>query len=426
MPPRSLSLAIVACWLAVTGLFVYLDVWPSFHASEPTLFAIELVDEASRQADTCGWTVLKNGGAAYAANTEWKYHGASDDSFEFTCQLWCKDSYAERAGEPVVPWLPLVQFNKVEMPKSTYLVARTGRLKRLETGGVSYNLAFGGAGQEVAVKANVIASPGENSFAPHIDVSFAGLKGQAVPDSPVPGEFSRLGDPVPLSGRGLALNPLHPLRRVPDLREGQHWRLPVIDPFAFLAVLGARGEAAGATLRGAGLLPDQEAYELEARVLPGRETLSWDGKDYPCRVVKATGDGAVTSLTVWVREGDGNVLQQEAKVYGDTWTFVRRGPAFVITSRPEPPPGRRQQLAQAVATLGLPPPSSPGAALLQAGVAARVATLDAPALRRTHLLAQAAAAQALAPPAAPGPLFPQAAVAARVATLEASAPEPAP
>jgi len=364
MPSRLITLVIIALWLVTTGLFVARDLWPRLAPSEPLMFPVDIVDEAARQTivanrqelrddriagvdriagittDGVSWYVLKNGGGGYRANTYWDYI-PEDDSFRSRCELGIGNRAAEPAKSEGVGPLGLFQFQNVDA-RSSYYLTRAGHLTRLEAS-TEYDLFLAQEAIKLAprVRAEVSGEQRAGSFVPHLDVSFP-LPGGKKRLGPValgplrPEAFQRNDVPVPAPGRGLVLNPLHPPRRIPNLTPGQRWRVAVIDPFALIGLVAPLWPAGEA-------LPDAGASVLEAAVLPRVKTLVWDedhgnaaGKteEVTCRVIECLGDGAVTRLALWAREGDGFLLKQEADVWGDTWTFWRRDHAY----RMEPPP----------------------------------------------------------------------------------------
>ena len=326
MPSRSLTVAIVVSWLVMSGTFLVGDVWPRLFPPEPTLFPIELIDEAGQQADSIGWTVFKNDEETYIANTEWVYD-ASADSFRSSCTLNRKGMQAEtpRAGRPA--WPP--HFHDLRMD-STAHVSRSERVERLLTKPTFTFVPPGGAGKMLRAEGDLAGDRAGShlTLSAAVTVTPSDLPpGEKDPAAPAPTPSEQAG--VPLSPRGNVLNPLHPLRRVRDVRPGQAWPIPVIDPFA-VAALPDLPDARPAD-------PDAHAalaHVLAARVLPGTRALRWENEDHECRVIEARGDGPVTALTVWVRAGDNFVLQQEVTVRGDEWLFVRRLHPHRVPSRP--------------------------------------------------------------------------------------------
>jgi hypothetical protein len=102
---------------------------------------------------------------------------------------------------------------------------------------------------------------------------------------------------------GTVLNPMHLLNRVPGMRPGRHWRVPLLDPLADTNAIGA-------------FIPKSLAVtELEASVEP--VMLKWGHEEVTCYCIeyRKPGEADVRART-WVRRRDGLVLQQEAGVGG--------------------------------------------------------------------------------------------------------------
>jgi hypothetical protein len=132
-------------------------------------------------------------------------------------------------------------------------------------------------------------------------------------DSPFTKQQDFTLEPVPVSGGAAVLNPLHPVNRLVNVRPGQSWRMPLVDPLA---------DAVRQTLpKGAGFLNTQPTY-LNAEVLHERKTLTWQKQEVTCLVIEYRGDHDFTART-WVRESDGLVLRQEATQGGETLTLER-------------------------------------------------------------------------------------------------------
>src|SRR4051812_26660063 len=109
MPPRFLSLGILAFWLATTGWLVSRDFWPRFQPDEPPPFAIDLVDEAQRQAVPIRWAITHNGKPIGRAETSVVYREADD-------------SFALRSESRLEMPLGLLGTVKVQKVKTTYRV----------------------------------------------------------------------------------------------------------------------------------------------------------------------------------------------------------------------------------------------------------------------------------------------------------------
>jgi hypothetical protein len=369
MPKRFLTLAIVAFWLGMTGLFAYEVLWPRLMPSEPLMFPVDIIDEAGTQTETVNWEVTKNGTIGYRADVDWRYH-PDEDTFESECTLAWRFSEDWRdlgphhvlaqafgagalapGGVPVgmlaqhaaawkvlesdrlgVEWeaprqdqLPgLPQIHDVNVQRSAYRLTRHGEMKSI-TVKASYGLAWGSdQGRGIKVQAEVTGEPRSGRFAPHVKLSFPELADETNIGPLTLKDFAGDGAAVAVLERGTILNPLHPPRRLPELRDGQRWRAVVIDPFALLGLVAPLDRALGGALREAGVAADGGAEVLDAKVLPGTQLIDWEGgRDVPCRVVRCTGDGAVKSLTLWAREHDGLMMRQEVSLWGDAWTFLR-------------------------------------------------------------------------------------------------------
>ena len=323
MPRPLITSAIVVFWLGMAGLFVYEVLWPRLMPSEPAMFPVDIVDEAGPQLETTSWLVYKNGGGGYRAATDWEYV-AESDTFRSRCQLSHAQRVEEAPRELGGPWLP--QFHEVKTD-SHYHMTRAGQMTGIEAT-TTYTLALPALAEDgLTVTAKVSGHPRTGRFVPQVELSFPIPGGELGRARLRPKDVAREAAPVAVSPRGLVLNPLHPPRRLADLRPGQRWQVTLLDPFALLDLVGCLGSAAGDRLRHAGVADDAVADVLEARALPDLETLHWEEKneDVTCRLIRCAGDDPYPALTLWVRERDGMLYKQEATTRsGDVWTFVRR------------------------------------------------------------------------------------------------------
>ncbi|MBY0527579.1 MAG: hypothetical protein K2R98_29550 [Gemmataceae bacterium] len=280
MPSRTLSLAIIAFWLATSAWLVYRDLWPSWRSGEPPPYAIDLVDEASPNAMPIRWSVFRDGTRIGRAYTRVLYR-ASDDTFELH-------------GEMVnLKMLRGMMANiDVKSMTSMYRVTRDGELREV---------------------IGTIDGQGELLFPFHQQGTLQGsitgqvngrlFEAQGRIESSL-GSRDLKPEPIELTARASVLNPLHPVNRVTGLRPGQRWRMPVVDPMA----------AAMATL-----FPGVRTgpRNLNAQVLAEPDELPWINELVPCLVIEyrdADDPGADTwSARTWVRQSDGLVLRQEAQ-----------------------------------------------------------------------------------------------------------------
>ena len=118
-----------------------------------------------------------------------------------------------------------------------------------------------------------------------------------------------------------ALNPLHPVHRLRNLRPGQRWVQPLTDPLADAQRM-ALSEIAK---RYTGVDFKQFAGPAKAKNLlaevAGPKSLEWHDEMQDCYVITYRGDNYAAST--WVRVADGLVLRQEASSSGDEWTLQR-------------------------------------------------------------------------------------------------------
>jgi hypothetical protein len=323
MPNRLITSAIVAFWLGMAGLFCYQALWPRLMPAEPAMFPVDIVDEAGPQSERTTWSVTKNGGEGYGATTDWEYV-PDTDTFQSHCQLNRGQRFPELPRAIGGPWLP--QFHEVKAD-SHYYLTRDGLMTGIDAT-ATYTLAVPAlAADGLTVSAKVTGKSHAGRFVPELEMTFPALPGERAGSRGRPDPVKRQAAPAAVSPRGIVLNPLHPPRRLPALRPGQRWQVTLIDPFALLDLVGGLGPAAGEQLRRAGVADDTGADVLEARVLPGLETLYWaeKGEDVTCRVIRCGDEGSYPALTLWVRERDGMLYQQEAVTRsGDVWVFTRR------------------------------------------------------------------------------------------------------
>src|SRR4051794_32793685 len=69
MPPRWLSLVIVAFWMGTTGWLLWRDVWPMWRPGEPPAYTIDLTAEVHRAKPHIRWTVAQNDRYVFRAET---------------------------------------------------------------------------------------------------------------------------------------------------------------------------------------------------------------------------------------------------------------------------------------------------------------------------------------------------------------------
>ena len=112
-------------------------------------------------------------------------------------------------------------------------------------------------------------------------------------------------EPVAMPKRATLLNPLEPVHKLARVREGQRWRIPMVDPMSLFWERTPR------------------LKYLDAQVLPQVEWIKWGTRrdPVPCLVIQYQGD-EISGYT-WVQEEDGLVVGQEITQHGETLRLMR-------------------------------------------------------------------------------------------------------
>jgi hypothetical protein len=284
MPPRIITLGIIAFWMTMTGWTLYKDVWPRVQPDSPPPFTVDLMDEAQLQGPNhIIWRLSTNGQPGIFHLETWVQFLPKEDLFELHGNMW---PVVDREGH--ISELALMSM------LSTMTVNREGELKSLEMKLMPP--------VPLPIPTNLVVEP---------RIVLMGLvkDGSLVPRIQAPEKgFDRTFDPIPIKTRGSILNPLQPLNRLPNLKRGQKWRMPVVDPVS---------QAFGS------LAPLSSGYvrTFEAEVLHDVKSLRWRDEDVACLVIEYSGDDA--SGSTWVRKADGLVLQQEVTLSGKTLNLLR-------------------------------------------------------------------------------------------------------
>lgn len=284
MPPRWLSLLIIAAWLATTGWLVWTDVLPRLMPGTPPAFSVLIVEEADQQRASVRWTASRNGTKTFTVHTQVK--GVGQERYDLKA-----DYEPYRAPQQTTP-SPPVEMGGLLVSRfaSTYRVNAEGDLLRLTSvieGRSAGKLLGGVVGDFVArVRADV-----ENGRMRPVVTVAQGVLSYDYPLAEASGP----------SRGGAVLMPLQPVNRLNGLNPGQRWTMTRFDPLG--AVMGDGGKMLRGAVRG-------ETEELQRGAMT--ET---------CLVIDYSGEG-IDGAT-WVRQKDGLVLRQEAKVGNDRWVIVR-------------------------------------------------------------------------------------------------------
>ena len=277
MPPRHITLAIIAFWLAMSGWLFYRDLWPRLRPGEPPPYVIDLVDEARFREARNHWVVLQNDRDVGYANT-WVDYRASDDTFRLNGEFKIRQLTGK--GDPLLEVY------------SWYRVTRVGELREVEA---SVKIRPGFQGMGFALDGVVLGQVRDGKLTVRCK----------IPLLSIDKEF----EPVTVADRGSVLNTMQPLNRIHGLRSGQHWEIALFDPMSVVLT------PANPKLRT--LSADVQTDVLELPQGP-RGTLI---TNVPCFVINY--QGADSRARTWVRQNDGTVLQQEAS-YGAEQLTLRR------------------------------------------------------------------------------------------------------
>jgi hypothetical protein len=292
MPPRFVTVLVVLFWLGTSAWFFQREVWPSLRSGDPPPFVIDLVDEASQQQ--IYWKVFQGDKEVGKAITHIAYDQA-DDSFRLEGKFELSGLAAGLARADV---------------KSMYRVTRAGELRQVDA-----HVELGVPAFLFSVSAEVGGPVQDGTFQPEGKIT-------------LPGQTQKIEfDPVPVTGRGSVLNPLHPVNRLTGLRPGRAWQIPLFDPLAVLTSARIEGKntrdpamlALMALLQSNGT--GSPFRRLNATVLDDTQSLFWDDHEEVCLVIEYR-DGDLGART-WVRQKDGTVLQQEANLRGDQIVLKR-------------------------------------------------------------------------------------------------------
>src|SRR5262249_31447781 len=189
MPPRYITLAIIAFWLTMTGWLFYRDVLPGLRPGQAPPYAIDLVDEARFRESTNHWLVMQNGREIGYADTRVEYR-SSDDTFKLNgvFKLRAPSGRGEAPVE-VTSW---------------YRVTRNGELREVGAD-VTILPAFKSMNLELKGKVDGYVREGELFL--HYKVPLLSLDEHVAP--------------INIANRGSVLNTMQPLSRLRGLHAGQ-------------------------------------------------------------------------------------------------------------------------------------------------------------------------------------------------------------
>ncbi len=275
MPPRPVVAALLVFWLAANGWLFYREVWPFWRTGDPPPYTVDLTEELGNPS--VNWEILKNGKKIGYATSH--VQRRRDRTYDLQMQF-------------IFDELRIVLLH-VRKLTGDYHISEDGDLL-----GMTAHAWVGTSSQRTG------------DLEMHMEVRVE--NGELIPELFFANEKLPLGDiRVPMQEHAGAINPLHPLHRLPGLHKGRRWRITLLDPTS------AIGKALGGPVQGL-TIP-----ELHAEVKT--DTLLWHEEDVPCFKIeyRKTGEPEPVAFT-WVRRRDGLVLQQHSSNGLAQMTLVRK------------------------------------------------------------------------------------------------------
>jgi hypothetical protein len=295
MPPRSVTLAIIACWLAASGWLFYRDIWPDLKPGERPPFTIDLSKEALGAKSGTHWTLHRSGQRIGSANTMTRYV-AADGCYELINAIHF-EKFKHHVKLPerkvLLMTLPRVDLElEVRRMKNVYRVTQDGDLLAIKA---DIDIYYRSEGVDTPVLIQVKGQVEDGVFRSEWSGrSTAPLLSGLLDD------LKLTPDPIEVRSHNSMFNPMMPWNRLLNVREKQQWRMALFDPLSDSLTSFVPGMKTGLKF-------------LDAGVLEGSQDLFWDGKQTYCLVIEYRDPQteAVVART-WVRQSDGLVLRQEA------------------------------------------------------------------------------------------------------------------
>jgi hypothetical protein len=283
MPPRYLSLAIVAGWLATTAWMFYRDLLPRLRPDQAPPFTIDLADEVSAQL--IPWRIQLNGDNIGRAWTQ--VMRKEDRTFALNSDFRI---------EKEVPGLLLKRFTTM------YRVTPTGELREINAR-VLFEVPSPRRTEQTEFRLEGTVVDGV--LTPTVKLSVVGVDWSEA--------IRQFFQPVRVSGAQSFLNSMQPLNRIPNLHEGQSWHVRVLE-----LVEMAKVELGDLAKEKEKATPKR----LEARVAV--DGMAWQGIAVPCWRIDYFDEEHRVAARTFVRQSDGLVLQQEAAYGGMNLVLQRK------------------------------------------------------------------------------------------------------
>jgi hypothetical protein len=293
MYSRWVNMAVVLLWLAAMGWLVKTKVLPPLLVGDPPSY--QTIIDTQQPEPPVGWRLAMNGrpvGWALTMTTR-----QPDELIEIGSHV----HFDELPLEQLTPgWLRSL-LRLVDEPllrqamdaKSVLLLDPLGRLTRFES-----TMGMDAVRELIRLEGEIVGNQAKISVRS--------------------GEFLYRSEAY-LPAGALMADAFQPQARLPGLRQGQTWTVPVFSP----------------------LRPPHSPLEILHAMVEGDELLSWGGKLERVRVVVYKTDPGATlggrddvRGKLWVRR-DGTVLRQEAAILGMRLTFSRvtEHEAFALKQR---------------------------------------------------------------------------------------------
>jgi len=299
MPPRWVTFAILVFWLGMTSWFCYREIWPYYRPGQPPPISFGLTDEVGGNAAL--WDVYSDDKFVGTGKSE--VQRRSNRTYELSSELKFLyfDIHVQASKIPFIGFL----VDTAKIPKITLEVNKLTNHFRVTSDGD----LLGMGGKTVATFRMDKLDPLQFNVEFHGRVEDNMLTLHLSSDQPAfKSMLEALPPPEPMRVDHNVLNTMHLLDRLPGLRDGQQWSIPLINPTGMLPGVGQ----------------EMSVPRLEASVVVGE--LTWNGDPTPCWKIEYRQPGGVEAVAAtWVRRSDALVVRQEAS-YAKTHLIFQRQP----------------------------------------------------------------------------------------------------
>ena len=286
MPPRLISVMIVALFVVVNTSLFYAEILPRIRPGQPPSFYVDLADEAGNLRPVVNWKVVVRGEEFLKLRTGINLVDGQEDEF----WLWAEYTQPNNTGVK-----PSRDFLNLKLMRNEFRIHRDGDMLGLQAKvqiesirGVDFPLTLEISGNVsngfLSPEVKVDSSLGERNFK---------LEGMEVPVS------------------GAVFQPFLPVHRILGLYPGRTWKQPFFDPLSM--AFSARPTQGGL---------DQGTGSVIATVHNQPVDVMWGGKKIPCLVIDY--NGSDLESTVWVGAQNGMVIRQKNRLSESMeWDLIR-------------------------------------------------------------------------------------------------------